>query len=216
VIDIALDRTSTMYGTTFQGFVKISTTDAKCQYIAKASGYPNSLAFMPIGTVDATKEALVGYAFDEQANATKFIRIATDTGAMTDIGPINSAQTVSMGGTQYAASGDVIGLSRNGNRAYVTVKEIPNEAGATNTSSDSLAEIDPKTGTIKSVLGETGLTQLYGLGQWAGQAYAFSGSGAVVKIDIESGRATPIALDAGVSGVSWYGAGVTTASPTKP
>lgn len=220
MIDIALDRSNNMYGTSFAGFLKISPTDAKCSYIAKASNLPNSLAFMPVGTVDATQEALVGFGFDAANSANQFLRIDVNTGKTSLIGNLNPPDRSGQG-TQYEASGDIIGLSRGGNRAFVTVKQVPPDGGVASILSDSLAEIDPKTGAIKTVHGETGFNGLFGLGQWAGQAYAFSGdpdgvdTGKVVKIDLETGVATAVAIDAG-SPVAWFGAGVTTLAPTKP
>ena len=215
MIDIAVDRSNNIYGTSFNGFLKISATDAKCTYILKAGSYPNSLAFMPIGTVDMTQEALVGYGFDAVNQATQFERIDTTTGKVTVIGNINPPD-VSGQGTQYEASGDIIGLSRNGNSAYVTVKQLPPDGGVATILTDSLAEVNPATGAIKSVKRETGEIDLYGLGQWAGQAYGFSGdTGDIVKIDLARGTSEIVAVDAG-SPVLWYGAGVTTLAPTKP
>jgi hypothetical protein len=215
VLDIALDKTSTMYATSDHGFLKVvpialagGTVD--CSYIKNDPGaYPNSLGFVPIGTVDPTKEALVGYAFDGP-DPTKYVRIDLD-GTVTKIGSLNPPDA----STHYRSSGDVIGLSRflNGNRAFLTVSPLDGDAAAT----DSLAEIDPATGTIKQVFAETGHTTLYGLGQWAGSGYAFAASGEIVQIDIATGNATTVQVtgfDGGV--VSWYGAGVTTDAPTAP
>lgn len=221
MLDIAVDRTGNMYGTSDYGFLKISAVDATCSYIARPDGgtssYPNSLAFMPIGTVDDTKEALVGYGFDSNRNATDFLRIDTTTGAITKIGNLNPNGAGAAGQqTQYRASGDIIGLSRGGNRAFLTVKETVADGGTANTDGfDQLAEVNPKTGAYKSIVGSTGLKDLYGVGQWAGQAYGFSFTGDVVKVDLETGRAVRVAIDVGFP-VKWFGAGVTTVAPTAP
>lgn len=221
VLDIAIDRTGNMFGTTDLGFIKISPVDATCSYIARPDGgvgkYPNSLAFMPIGTVDDTKEALVGYGFDANSNATEFLRIDTTTGAITKVGNLNPNGAGAAGQqTQYAASGDIIGLSRGGNRAFLTVKETVADGGTANTDGfDQLAEVNPKTGAYMSIVGSTKLKDLYGVGQWAGQAYGFSFTGDVVKVDLETGRAVRVAIDVGFP-VKWTGAGVTTVAPTAP
>ena len=215
VIDIALDKTSTMYATSFGGFLNVRPVASgdgtvHCSYIKKGSGYPNSLGFVPIGTVDPTKEALVGYAPDG-LDATKYVRIDVDTGAVTPIGNLNPPDAA----TIFQSSGDVIGLSRfvNGNRAVLTVK--PGNGGDAATT-DSLAEIDPATGALKQVFPETGHKNLFGLGQWAGNGYAFDETGEIVQIEMTTGKATvvPATADGGVH--NWYGAGVTTDAPTAP
>lgn len=212
MLDIAVDASGNMFGTSDFGFLSISTTDAKCRYITQSGTFPNSLGFVPVGTVDAAKEALVGYAFDVKGNATRYVRIDPATGQISDLGSINPAGAAK----QFSAAGDVIGLSRNGNRAYVTVKELLTDGGTAPGKTNSLAEIDPKTGAIKTVLPETGVTELFGLGQWAGQAYGFSGSGAIVAVSLETGASRTLAgLDAGAD-ASWFGAGVTTTAPTAP
>src|SRR5204863_7338521 len=69
VIDIAIDQTGNMYGTTFEHFIKINPTDATCTYIGtpKArSTLPNNLGFVPQGTLDPQQDALVGYQYDSE------------------------------------------------------------------------------------------------------------------------------------------------------
>ena len=104
-----------------------------------------------------------------------------------------------------AFSGDLIALSTDGNRAYLTVKPVPS-------GTDRLAEIDPRTGTIVRIIGDTGQQELYGLAYWGGKAYGFGGGGGVFALDMGTGGATPVSF-AGATGVIWYGAGVTTAAP---
>src|SRR6185369_15959706 len=69
VLDIALDANSNMFATTASdggnrgGLWSIDRTTAACSLIAEGV-YPNSLSFVPTGTVDANEEALVGYQDD--------------------------------------------------------------------------------------------------------------------------------------------------------
>ena len=77
-------------------------------------------------------------------------------------------------------------------------------------SSDSLAEIDPNTGAIKQIVGETGATGLFGLAWWNGVFYAFSSSGTVYTLDVTTGKATPVSGIATPKGAKWWGAGVST------
>lgn len=214
LLDIALDRVGVMYGTSDRGFLKIDPIDARCSYVKEdpAAQYPNSLAFVPIGTVDDTKEALVGYQFDPYAvnEATIYSRIDLATGEMTPIGSLNPPGAA----VRYRSSGDLISTIRNGNKAYLTVKAISSDAG---TGNDYLAEIDPKTGEIKNIVGDTGQKNFYGLGQWAGTAYGFNDTGNIVEIDMTTGKGTTLMTaseDAGA--VAWFGAGVSTNAPTKP
>src|SRR5215472_567374 len=65
VVDIALDKDSNMYATTIDGFYKVDRTSAACTLIQMGSGYPNSLSFVPAGTLDPNVEALVGYVNDQ-------------------------------------------------------------------------------------------------------------------------------------------------------
>jgi hypothetical protein len=213
VLDIALDRNGMMYGTSDNGFLQIDVLDATCTYKKRDSAiqYPNSLAFVPLGTVDPTKEALVGYQFAPgvSSQATIYVQIDLDDGTVTKVGDLNPANAA----VKYRSSGDLIALIRNGNKAYLTVKKIE-DGGIGN---DFLAEIDPTTGTIKSILGDTKQKDLWGLSQWAGTAYAFSGSGDLLQISMTNGSSTKLmtlTVDGGV--VPWFGAGVTTDSPTKP
>ncbi|MBX3231253.1 MAG: hypothetical protein KIT84_09950 [Labilithrix sp.] len=217
VLDIALDRDSAMYGTTDNGFVKIDPIDAKVTYIKEEGNflYPNGLGFVPMGTVDPTKEALVGYKVAPDAGvgeqfATDYYRIDLQTGNMTRIGQLNPPGAA----MKYKSSGDIISMLRN-DKAYVAVRPFDpsTDAGVP----DSIAEIDPKTGQIKTVLDDTGFAEFWGLGQWAGAAYGFSNRGAIVEIDLVTGKGKLVTTEPSDAGVAqWFGAGVTTNAPTKP
>lgn len=214
VIDLAVDRSGAMYATTFHKFLTVDPTNAKCTVVkeeAATTYYPNSLSFVPIGTVDATKEALVGYAEDGNTGYIEnYVRIEPTTGAMTTIGNLNPNGGVA--GTYYDVAGDLVALIRDANRAYVIVKpDAVTDGGAP---TDYLAEIDPKTGTIKQIVGPTSQVNTYGFGYWAGKGYGFSADGRLTEIDMSTGKTTNVlSIDAGGG---WYGAGVTTDSPVVP
>ncbi len=207
VIDIAVDRTGAVYATSFKGFLSVDPLAASCSYIAKGQDYPNSLSFVPVGTVDATKEALVGYAFDP-VRPTRYVRIDTVTGAMTTLGNLNPANAT----TEYVSSGDLVGLIHDANRAYLTVrfKSALPDGGAL---PDRLAEIDPATGTLKRILGDTKQRNLFGFGYWAGKGYGFADDGTVAEIDMATGAGTPLTLVGVTTKQKWYGAGVSTQAP---
>jgi hypothetical protein len=175
-----------------------------------ANLYPNSLAFVPLGTVDATQEALVGYTYDpDTGDARVYTRINVDTGGLTVIGDINPSPP--LGGVEYKIAGDFVSLARAQGTTYGSIVPIV-DAGAT----DLLAELDPATGTIKRIIGDIGQGNLYGMGFWAGKAYGFSKLGGIYQISPLTGG-SQLALDPADGGpIEWYGAGVTTDSPTAP
>ncbi|MBX3259220.1 MAG: hypothetical protein KIS78_07365 [Labilithrix sp.] len=216
VIDLALDRTGQMYATTYWRFIKVDATSGACQVIrtdTRANMYPNSLSFVPAGTIDPTQEALVGYAFDNFDDATIYTRIDLQTGEMTDQENLNP--TPAFNGLEYGISGDFISLVRDQGRTYAAIKQVTGDAGAGN---DLLAEVDPKTGTLLKIIGDTGQKGYYGMGFWAGKAYGFTVSGDVYEVDIATGSSTHVlaAKDKDGAPIAWFGAGVTTDSPTAP
>jgi hypothetical protein len=214
VIDIAIDRTGNVFGTTFNDFFRIDTSTAKCTRIATATtlvDYPNALSFVPAGTADPGKEALVGYATElGTSTAVTYVQIDTTTGEMTTRGNLNASTT----GPQYKSSGDIISLIQDGNRTYVTVKLIV-DGGVSGT--DLLAEVDPTDGHLKRIVGDTKQNDIFGLGYWAGKGYGFSFSGKILQIDMSNGSSTVLKTlmsDAGTA-LPWYGAGVTTQAPIR-
>ncbi|MDB4937756.1 MAG: uncharacterized protein JWP87_4728 [Labilithrix sp.] len=214
VIDIAVDRTGNVFGTTFNDFFSIDTGTAKCTRIATATtlvDYPNALSFVPAGTADPGKEALVGYATELGTNtAVTYVQIDTVTGEMTTRGNLNASAS----GPQYKSSGDIISLIQDGNRTYVTVKLIV-DGGVAGT--DLLAEVDPTDGHVKRIVGDTKQNDIFGLGYWAGKGYGFNFTGKILEIDMSNGASTvlkTLTSDGGTA-LPWYGAGVTTQAPIR-
>ena len=205
MLDIALDRAGNMIGTAAMSehtvitgrLVSIDKTTAACT-VLKTGSYPNSLAFVPIGTVLPDREALVGYVNDA------YVRIDPDTGVVTGIGNLNAPGAPS----PWQSSGDVVSIVGGG--TYVTI--IPKGSVSADPAGDRIAEVDPATGTITRVIGATGTSGLYGLGYWGGIAYGFSSSGVLVKIDLTTGAGTPIPIT-GAPTAGFYGAGTTTIAP---
>jgi hypothetical protein len=189
-IDIALDKNGKMFGTSPDGLYAIDKTTAKCTEIATGNSYPNSLSFVPQGTVDPNNEALVGY------NGSTYVRIDTATGAVTNIG-------VLQGG--YFSSGDIVSVINGG--TYLTVNG--------NGCGDCIIEVNPKTGDFKQMIGDLGHAGVYGLAFWGGAAYGFDDAGELFQIDLKNAKTTTIPL-MGVQVLSFYGAGSTTAAPLEP
>lgn len=213
IIDLAVDRTGNVFGTTFNDFFSIDPATALCTHIALAGtlDYPNALSFVPAGTADPGKETLVGYASSIGTNtAVAYVKIDTTTGAMTTIGNMNKLTT----GPQYRSSGDLVSIIQDGNKTYATVKlMVDGGIGG----SDLLAEVDPKDGHVIRIIGDTKQTNLFGFGYWAGKGYGFSDTGRIVEIDMSTGSSVVLKTLMGDGGVAlpWYGAGVTTQAPAR-
>ncbi|MBX3187496.1 MAG: hypothetical protein KF819_10800 [Labilithrix sp.] len=207
LLDIAVDGKGAVFGTTDEAFIAVNPADATCTRIIAKDNLPNSLSFVPAGTLDATSEALVGYAFDAQAKAVRYVRIDTTNGNMTEIGLLNPASATK----KYTSSGDIFSVHKDGDKTYLTVREDPSTG-----SPDMLAEIDPKTGTIKSMVGNTLQRDIWGLAYWGGKAYGFSGDGNVTEINVQTGVSNLVTTlkDKDNVAVPWFGAGVTTEAPT--
>jgi hypothetical protein len=192
VIDMALDQNSNAYVTTFDGFYKADLTSASCTRIASGN-YPNSLSFVPKGTVDPSAEALVGY------QGSQYVRIDETTGAVTNIGVGLS--------NGYTSSGDIVSVAGGG--TFLTVKGGPEECN------DCLLQVDPTTGALIKNYGTVNHADVFGLAFWAGKAYGFDNGGEVFAIGYSGG--TLVTKDIPVPnpppGLSFWGAGSTTAAP---
>jgi hypothetical protein len=188
VIDIALDKNGAMFGTSFGGLYKINKSTAACTEVA-LGGYPNSLSFVPAGTVDPVNEALVGY------NGTQYVRIDTNNGNVTTIGDLGNAG--------YSSSGDMVSLI--GGASYLTV----NGVGC----SDCLVEVNPTTGALVTLIGKLNHQSVYGLAYWAGIAYGFDAGGKLFQIDVTNAATVDIPIPNAPANLIFYGAGSTTAAP---
>jgi hypothetical protein len=189
VIDIALDANSTMYATSFGGLARVDRTTAACTFIAEGD-YPNSLSFVPAGTLDPSVEALVGYV------GSTYVRIDPSSGVVSNIG--------SLGGG-YVSSGDIVSVKGGG--TYLTVNG--------NGCSDCIIEVNPSTGALVKNYGSVGHGSVFGLAFWGGSAYGFSNGGVLFEITFEpnSVSTTVIPVPGAPSGLQFWGAGSSTAVP---
>lgn len=191
IIDIALDASSQMYGTAFGSLWAIDRTTAQCTLIAQGS-YPTSLSFVPAGTVDPAREALVG--FDNE----QYIRIDPETGEITNLGTLSGG---------LASSGDMVSVIDGG--SWLTV----NGPGCDVT--DCIIEIDPTDGTVLENYGPLPYDQVFGLAFWAGSAYGFAREGVLFEIEFGAGNVstTLIPIPVAPPDLEFFGAGSTTAAP---
>jgi hypothetical protein len=193
VIDIALDKDSKLLGASFGGLYAIDKSNAHCTLIANGS-YPNSLSFVPAGTVDPDKEALVGYL------GSTYVRIDPQTGSVSNIGALSGG---------YASSGDIVSVK--GGKSYLTVNG--------NGCGDCIVEVNPSTGDLVKNWGSVGHGAVYGLAFWAGKAYGFDDAGEIFQIDFAmdgSKVTTSIIPIPGNPSLQFWGAGSTTSAPVVP
>lgn len=202
--DIALNKDGVMFGSangmSTASLVRIDKTTAHCDVVVSASSLPNSLAFVPAGTLDPNQEALVGF------DRSTYVRIDQATGAVWEVGSLNPNPT----GEMWESSGDIVSIIDD--KTYATVK--PN-LGGTTYGTDTIVEIDPVTGQAIREIGNTGYYGLWGLGYWGGVAYGFSEGGELCQIDLATGQGVGIPIPNLSGGLSFWGAGVTTAAPIE-
>ena len=188
VIDLAIDSQMNAYVTTFDGFYSVDLQTAACALI-KAGAYPNSLSFVPVGTLDPNLEALVGYF------GNTYVRVNVGTGNTTTVGTLTGG---------YASSGDIVSVEGGGSFLTVT----GNGCG------DCLLQIDPKTGDMIQNYGQLPHGAVYGLGYWAGTLFGFDANGDVFSISGGGdGGLVTSDITIGDGGVTWWGAGSTTIAP---
>lgn len=192
VLDIAVNRMGAMYGTTYKSFIKIDPATANCNVIATGAlnSFPNSLTFVPAGTV-AAEETLVGYSFDASDNATIYTRIDTMMGTMQQLSNLNASTS-----TQFALAGDFVS-------GFAVIKQN------SQTGNDSLGEIDPRTGAVLRIVGDMGQKGFYGLGWYNNKGYGFASTGGIYEINASTGKATLLldAKDGLGKSIVWYGGG---------
>jgi hypothetical protein len=191
VIDIAIDSSSNAYVTTETDLYGVDLQTAACTHIATGE-YPNSLSFVPKGTVDPNVEALVGY------NGSTYIRINTTTGAVQTVGALTGG---------YTSSGDIVSVIGGG--TFLTVK------GGSANCGDCLLQIDPTTGDLVQNYGSVNHVDVFGLAFWAGTAYGFDNGGDVFSISVQNGAVVtaPISVPNPPPGLEFWGAGSTTSAP---
>lgn len=191
IIDIALDESSTLFAANYDALYKVDKATAACTEVARGK-YPNSLSFVPKGTVDPSAEALVGY---EDAD---YVRIDTTTGAKTKIGTL---------GGGFRSSGDIVSVK--GGKTYLTVK------GGSCTNFDCLVEVDPSNGKMLKNWGSIEHKDVFGLSFWGGKIYGFNQEGKLFEVTFGTSQLATslIPIPGKPSDLSFWGAGSSTSAP---
>jgi len=198
IMDLAADKDSKLFASSHQGLYLVDKDTAVCTKIT-AGDYPNSLSFVPAGTLDPNFEVLVGYVIDVN-NKNQYIRIDTTSGAISNVGAPWT--------DQFVSSGDIVSV-KNG-PTYLTIK------GGTCSPDDCLAEVNPQTGKLVKNYGPiSGYSKVFGLAFWAGESYGFTNDGRLFGLKIQGNAliTTPISTP---SGLVFWGAGSTTSAPPVP
>jgi hypothetical protein len=190
VADIALDESSNMYASTGSELFLIENNTAHCTRIA-AGTFPNSLSFVPAGTVEAGREALVGFQGGD------YVKIDPQSGAVTKIGAL---------GGGLVSSGDLV--SAKGGKTFLTVKGKD--------CADCLVEIDPTTGAMTHNWGAIGKADVFGLAFWGGELYAFTNAGELLLITVDTGVLVVKPIPVTNAPAKFWGAGSTTSAPLGP
>lgn len=200
VIDLAIDKSGQIFVTTFTSLERVDPTTAKCTTLATGltGTFPNSLSFVPAGTVSPTEETLVGY--QSSAGGDAYVRIDTKTGKLTSLS----------GGLPdgYQSSGDIVSVIGGG--TYLTIKGTGSAYG---TCADCLVEVDPKTGNVVKKLTSLKFGSVFGLAFWAGVTYGFTSSGQLFSVDLKTVTTTEITIPQKPAGLKFWGAGSTTCAP---
>jgi hypothetical protein len=194
VIDLAVDKDSNLFVSTYDGLYAVDRTTAMCTLVANGA-YPNSLSFVPAGTVDPDVEALVGYDGDQ------YVRIDTSSGSVSTIGALTGG---------FASSGDIVSVKDG--KTLLTVK------GQGCDGNDCLLEVDPSTGDLVQNWGKLPYTDVYGLAFWAGTAYGFDQDGALFEVTFANDvmATAPIPIPNPPPNLYFWGAGSTTSAPPDP
>lgn len=188
VTDIALDDKGQLFAITFSDLYQCQTKTAKCTWLASLPQSFNGLTFVPKGTASLAKAGLIGIANSGDWN---LIEVVGGTATVTKLGSYGN----------LTSSGDAFSLEGQG--TYATTKSF----GAF---SDVLVEVNPTNGQVIKQIGETGVSNLWGVAWSAGVMYGFAEAGGVYSIDLTTGKASTVPGLSVPAGVSWWGAGVST------
>jgi hypothetical protein len=183
--DIAVNARGEIWGITFNAIYRIDATTARCTLVSPLQGQYNGLTFVPVGVLNPSAEVLVAVE-----GAGTYYVVNTSDGRVQRLGMLGA----------YPSSGDMVSIASAETWAIVKVR-----------GEDHLARVDLR-GGVTTLVGPTGVNDLWGLGYWRARLYGFSEGGVFVTIDPVTGRATEVMR----TGNAWWGAGVTTIAPTAP
>ncbi len=195
ITDLAIDGNGNAFIVGFTGFYRLDLSNAHCTPINMSTSYPNSLSFVPKGTLDPNLEVLVAYS------GRFYYRINTTTGAMTQVGsglPVD-----------FESSGDIVSVQDGG--TFLTVKN----SALLPPCDDCLVQVNPVSGALVHNYGQLPYTNVYGIAFWGGSVYGFTVAGQLFEIGPNGTGiiTTPITIPNAPAGLSFNGAGSSTSVP---
>ena len=238
--DVAVDRAGNVWAVSSNAIYRIEIQGAVV-HCAQTISLNNpggirfyGLTFAPKGVLDPQKEVLVAgnnagelWSIDDNGNLAQHGTFG--------IVPANDGHghTYANAGKDWELSGDIAFFSNAGNPVgFATVRDCPNPPDTTGCNPiDTLVELDVNAiggatsqSVTQSVRGQivkaagcsdaaAGYGSVYGIAAWGGVVHGFSrssGDGYAIAIDNTDGSACLLDFFAGLS---WAGAGVTTAAP---
>ncbi len=183
--DIAVNAAGEIWGITFNAVYRIDAATARCSLVSPLEGQYNGLTFVPVGVLNPSVEVLLAVA-----GSGDYYVVNTGNGRVQRLGSYGA----------YASSGDLVSIASAETWAIVKVL-----------GDDNLARVDLRSGRT-TLVGPTGVDDVWGLGYWRSRLYGFTQGGQFVTLDPATGRATVQST----ASRAWWGAGVTTIAPVAP
>jgi len=189
--DLAVNKEGELTGMSFGAVYSVDPETAACTFLSNLTRSFNGMSYVPASEFGARgNDVLVGTALDGS-----IWRIDPVTGNSEEIGNF---------GNGYISSGDIVSVEGFGTIA--TVNLFDQDA------IDLLARIDLLNGGVATIIGSTGMYDIWGVGFWGGKVYGFAATNEFVDLDTTTGLATLISDGP----VNWWGAAVTTIAPIIP
>jgi hypothetical protein len=185
-------NTATRIGDFKDGGTKLSTmTDTAIDL----NGHMFGCAYAELYAIDPNTAAVTHVAtMNGEFNSLTFLSdgrlIGAADGDVAYVDTSNGRTTPLVRNTGFVSSGDIVGLPDG--KLYWSVE---------NGGNDALVVVDPATAKATR-LGDTGLTNLFGMGYAYGDLLGFSSAGTAAVLDTSNGRATSTTPLTGV----WWGA----------
>ena len=172
VIDIALDKESNMYGTTFGGVYGIDGRPRSAPLSSPSNNsYPNSLSFVPAGTLEPDRGDARRLRHEQRLHQHRH-----DHGRdHHEIGPLVDG---------YASSGNIVSVIGGG--TYLTVTGESRKEHAATASSRSI----PRRAQSSTTSASSATSSVFGLAFWGGSCYGFDAEGEVFQIDLTNASTT--------------------------
>ncbi|MFK8001363.1 MAG: hypothetical protein AB8H86_17340 [Polyangiales bacterium] len=190
--DIAVRSDGALFGLGRRRVWSINPETAECTSVVTTDVLGTAMSFVPAGEISAREELIVGYEDDD--DRAKLARVDLEADRVEDLATFSG---------DCETSGDITSISGLG--TFITLRCADDDT------QDYLATLNVMTASI-TIIGPTGVEDIWGLGFWAGVFYGFTESGQLVEINADTGASTVISNDIGSEDGFW-GAGVTTEAP---